>query len=253
MMTQAIAIVLLLAAAAILTYFVRDDIAEFACFKALASSKARQRRYLIWAAKAFALFVGSALVGLALLGRLGAIAAMPSEFAPAIAAMPRIDVSSAELPMLMGMMIGAVIGGGVLGGLLARRNKDAKAVMLGDVEALLPRNAAETACGALLSLNAGVTEELFFRLYLPLLLILAGVPALAAFVIAAIVFGLVHLYQGAVGVLATGALGAALTLAYLLSGSLVLPMVLHVAIDLNALVIRPSLTRMLRRKDSAGN
>jgi uncharacterized protein len=248
-MGQGIAIALLLAAGAILAYFVRDDIAEFARFKALTSSAARQRRYLVWAAKAFALFVGSALAGMALLGRLGAIATMPPEFAPAIAAMPKIDVSAAELPMLAGMMIGAVIGGGVLGGLLARRNKDARAAMLGDVEALLPRNGAETACGALLSLNAGITEELFFRLYLPLLLVLAGVPALAAFVIAAIVFGLAHLYQGAVGVLATGALGGALTLAYLLSGSLVLPMVLHVAIDLNALVIRPSLGRMLKRRN----
>ncbi|NML07635.1 CPBP family intramembrane metalloprotease [Sphingomonas sp. G-3-2-10] len=122
--------------------------------------------------------------------------------------------------------------------------------MAGDVEALLPRNGRETLCGALLSLNAGATEELFFRLYLPLLLVLAGLNPVAAFVVAAIVFGLVHLYQGAAGVLATGVLGAALTLAYLLSGSLALPILLHVAIDLNALVVRPTLTRLMRRAKS---
>ncbi|WP_206377117.1 CPBP family intramembrane glutamic endopeptidase [Sphingomonas sp. G-3-2-10] len=249
-MTQPIAVALLVFAAAMLTYFVRDDVREFALFKALTTSEGRQRRYLIWVAKSFGLFSGSALIGLALLGRFDAILTLPAEFGPALAALPKPDFAAGELPLLAGLMIGAAIGGGILGALIASRRKDGKAPMAGDVEALLPRNGRETLCGALLSLNAGATEELFFRLYLPLLLVLAGLNPVAAFVVAAIVFGLVHLYQGAAGVLATGVLGAALTLAYLLSGSLALPILLHVAIDLNALVVRPTLTRLMRRAKS---
>ena len=53
-------------------------------------------------------------------------------------------------------------------------------------------------------------------------------------------FGLAHWYQGRLGVLATGAVGAVLTQLYLTTGSLLLPMVLHVLIDLRLLLDRPA-------------
>ena len=52
-------------------------------------------------------------------------------------------------------------------------------------------------------------------------------------------FGLAHWYQGRLGMLATGVLGAVLTQLYLTTGSLLLPMVLHVLIDLRLLLDRP--------------
>ena len=53
-------------------------------------------------------------------------------------------------------------------------------------------------------------------------------------------FGLAHWYQGRLGVLATGAVGAFLTQLYLTTGSLLLPMLLHVLIDLRLALSRPA-------------
>ena len=53
-------------------------------------------------------------------------------------------------------------------------------------------------------------------------------------------FGLAHWYQGRLGMLTTGAAGAVLTQLYLTTGSLLLPMVLHVLIDLRLLLDRPA-------------
>ena len=71
---------------------------------------------------------------------------------------------------------------------------------------------------------------------------------IAAFAVAAIVFGLVHVYQGWVGVLATTVLGGVFTGVYLLAGNLALPMALHAGFDLLGLVVRPTLTRLAERR-----
>jgi membrane protease YdiL (CAAX protease family) len=239
---------LLAVALASVAYFTWTDRTEYARFKALTDTRDRQARYRLWVAKSLAIFVGLSLAGLALLGRLEALWAFPAEAAPAAAAMPPIELED-EGGLLPGIVIGAMIAGAVLGAVLAARKKgDAtKPPMLGDIEPLLPRNGAEIAHGALLSANAGLVEELFFRLYLPLLLVGIGLGPVAAFVAAGLIFGLAHLYQGWVGVLATTALGALLTAAYLVTQSLWVPILLHIVIDLNGLVIRPLATMLLRR------
>jgi len=112
----------------------------------------------------------------------------------------------------------------------------------------MPRNRAETAHTAVLALNAGFGEELFFRLLLPLLLTLVLRNALAAFAIAAAIFGAIHLYQGVVGVLATALLGAAFAVLYLWTGSLWIAMGAHASVDLLSLVVRPTFTRLLTKK-----
>ena len=129
--------------------------------------------------------------------------------------------------------------------LAARRGGAARRMRtLGDIEPLMPRNAAETLWTGLLSLNAGVGEELFFRLTLPLLIALATGNALAGLAGAGLVFGLAHVYQGWVGVAATTVVGFVFTGLYLWSGGLAAPMAAHAGLDLMALVVRPTLTRM---------
>lgn len=229
-------------------WFVWTDRAEYARFKALADTRDRQARYRIWAAKSFAIFMGLPLAGLALLGRLEALWHFPSEFLPAAARMPWLESDDGGLrgPVLI---VAGLLAGGVLGGVLAaRKGAKAKAPVLGDIEPLLPRNGAEIAHGALLSFNAGLVEEVFYRLYLPLLIVAAGAGAVTAFVVAGLIFGIVHLYQGWVGVLATTVLGTILTGVYLLSGSLAAPILLHILVDLNGLVVRPLVTRLARRR-----
>jgi membrane protease YdiL (CAAX protease family) len=56
-------------------------------------------------------------------------------------------------------------------------------------------------------------------------------------VIAALAFGLAHAYQGRAGVLTTGVLGGVMAALYLQTGSLLLPVLLHAAIDLRFLLV----------------
>lgn len=118
--------------------------------------------------------------------------------------------------------------------------KEGGVIVVGDIAALLPRNRPELGWGAALSLNAGVSEELLFRLALPALLVIVTGEPLSAFGLAALVFGLLHAYQGPVGVAVTTLVGLAFTLVYVLSGSILLVMTLHALFDLRTLVIIPA-------------
>jgi membrane protease YdiL (CAAX protease family) len=128
------------------------------------------------------------------------------------------------------------------------RLKKLRAPVVGDIEALLPRDSRETWMAVPLSLNAGVSEELFFRLALPLLVTAVTGSALIGLAAASIAFGLMHWYQGWRGVLITGLVGAFFCWVYVASGSLIRPVVLHVLVDLMALVVRPTLARHLSRR-----
>jgi membrane protease YdiL (CAAX protease family) len=104
----------------------------------------------------------------------------------------------------------------------------------------LPKTARELPGAAVLAVSAAVTEELYFRLLLPLLLVpLIG--ATAAFVAAALLFGAVHRHQGTAGMVATGLVGLALAGLYLGTGALWMAMMAHAILDLNALVLRPAI------------
>lgn len=239
------AALLLTLMAAALVWFVRGDIREWRIFQRLVDTGARQDRYRRWCLKQWLAFVLPSLIGLALLGRLEAVITMPLLFEPAAARLPVLD-GSAVLPLVVGGTAGLAIGAALTAvALLIRRRRGVTRpnppLTLGNVSSLLPRNRAELGWSAALSVSAGVTEELAFRLFLPLLLSLAGVSALLAFGIAALVFGGMHLYQGWVGVVATMVVGGLMTAAYLMSGALWVAMLLHVLLDLNGLVLRPLL------------
>ena len=55
--------------------------------------------------------------------------------------------------------------------------------------------------------------------------------------VGAVAFGLAHAYQGPVGILTTGLLGGVMAALYLQTGSLLLPVLLHAAIDLRFLLV----------------
>ena len=106
----------------------------------------------------------------------------------------------------------------------------------------MPRTRADLGWGVILSLVAGVGEELFFRLAVPLLVALATGSALAGFLLSAVMFAAAHRYQGRAGVIATGAMGVVFSLLYLSSGALWLAIAAHIVVDINSLVIRPAIT-----------
>ena len=240
--------ILLAAVLALLGWFVRNDRAEYESFKALTRTEDRQALFRRWLLRSFLLFWGVSLLVLIVLGRIGALTAQPTEFAP-LAGKLAMHFDSGFVPILIGAVIGGVVAGAVLGSLLGRRGKKAKPRVLGDIEPLFPRNRQERWWTALLGVNAGVGEELFFRLMLPLLIALVSGSIVFAFVAAGLIFGLVHFYQGWVGILATTIVGSVFAALYLATGSIWIAILLHALMNLNSLWLRPLL---MARRNSQG-
>ena len=231
-----------------LAWLVRKDIADYAAFKLLASTVDRQRRFRVWIAKAFLFFAGGALIALALLGRWHALYTLPPEFEN----LARVIHSSAPSHALLsegflGGLLGGVLASVAIGALASEAlgAKKKSTMVVGDVQTLMPRNTAEIAHSLLFAANAGFSEELFFRLLLPLLIAMVFGNALAAFLAAAVIFGLVHIYQGWVGVVATTILGLLLSALYLGTGSIWIAIVAHALLDVINLVVRPTLARLV--------
>lgn len=197
----------------------------------------RDAAYATAAVKQIVGFALPALAAMLLIGRAEALVVMPSEFLVAGWTGTARDL----LPALAG----GVAGGTVIGAVLARRRwrrTGRRGLMLGEIGWINPRNRRELGWTTLLAMLAGVSEELFFRLALPLLATLATGSLIAGQLAAVAVFGAAHRYQGPIGVVATTALGAVFAALYLASGSLWLAILAHVLVDLNSLVIRPAVT-----------
>lgn len=95
---------------------------------------------------------------------------------------------------------------------------------------LIPRTRDERVAFAVLSLWAGVGEELTYRGYAILVLAPLVGPA-GGVAVTAVVFGVLHAYQGAFGMVRTATLGAILGWGFLAAGSLWPAIVAHVLID----------------------
>lgn len=106
---------------------------------------------------------------------------------------------------------------------------------------MVPVTRTERWWAAGVSVGAGVSEELVFRgLLLAVAVGLGASPLLAAGLLS-VVFGAVHLYQGVAGVVTTTLFGAVMAAMALSTGSLLLPVLLHVAVDLRSLLLtRPA-------------
>ncbi|MEG3172976.1 CPBP family intramembrane glutamic endopeptidase [Sphingomonas sp. ZB1N12] len=231
---------LLLATLMSLVWFLKGDLLGYRRIKRLPDTASRQKTYRLWIAKAAIAFVLPAIIGLALLGRLDAIVTAPREFDALRSLLPSLAGDSrAEL---LGMIGGSALGGLVIGAVLATRRNWRILKTIGNVGSLLPRNRPEIMHAAAMSIAAGISEELAFRLFLPLLVALVSGNAFVAFGVAIAAFGAMHLYQGRAGVIATTLVGALMAAIYLMTGELWLAMLLHALIDLNSLALRPALT-----------
>jgi membrane protease YdiL (CAAX protease family) len=109
---------------------------------------------------------------------------------------------------------------------------------------LLPKTGREKVLFVFLSISAGVGEEIAYRGYLiPALTLLLGWDWGAALVSSA-VFGLLHAYQGWLGIARTAALGMALAASFILSGVLWPAILAHAILDVIAgLVLGETLVR----------
>jgi len=98
------------------------------------------------------------------------------------------------------------------------------------VRDVLPHDRRELRVFHLVSISAGVCEELLFRGYVIWVASAYAGPWVGALV-TAVLFGLGHLYQGASGVLQTGVIGLIMSAVVAASGSLWPAMLLHASID----------------------
>jgi len=119
---------------------------------------------------------------------------------------------------------------------IVSRNADKLAEIkkqIGDLASLAPQTPREDRLFDMVSITAGVCEEILYRgLLLATLVSLVGTwPAVA---ITSLIFGIGHAYQGYSGIAKTGLVGLVLALFTVFSGSLYIAMVLHAVIDLTS-------------------
>jgi len=138
---------------------------------------------------------------------------------------------------VLGIAIGALVGLALRPVAAASSRKAAAALrrQMEPLEAFLPKTRTQLFWGLTVSVFAGVFEEIAYRGYL-MAYFGAWLDQWGALVASSVLFGLAHLYQGKWGVLMTTLLGATLGWVYIETGSLLLPMLLHAAIDISSMV-----------------
>ncbi len=214
------------------------DRRRYARFKLYRTTAKRQATYRMWLRDSFVSIGGTAVVILLLAGAY--IAPLVQELTtwPVVRDLRGVFIHDTELAV--SVLVAGLVGLGVLTvvGIFAAR-KDKEVPTIGDIAAMLPRNRQELRLGALLSINAGVVEELLFRLALPALIFGATGSAIAAVVASVLLFGAMHVYQGVAGIVGTTIGGAVFMLLYAVTGTIVVPILVHALFDLRSLVLIP--------------
>ena len=244
-MQLALLALLLVTVALLVMRAVTRERREYGQFKRLRSSPARQKIYAKWLRESFFTFGGLSAAIL-----LAAWVYVPKTLADAASRQPLawlVEWFATDLGhgVAIGLLVAFVIG--LLLPVFLLRGHEEEIPTVGDVGALLPRTRAEVKYGFGLGLNAGVVEELLFRLALPALIFGIVGNGLVAFLAASVLFGLLHAYQGWVGVLSSLVLGLIFSLIYLLSGSILLVIAVHAAFDLRSLVLIPVVVQKVHR------
>ena len=136
-------------------------------------------------------------------------------------------------------VVGLVLSVALLLGLRRRVDGGARVLAPVEVTALLPRTPAERRAFAGLAVTAGVCEEVLYRGVL-LAIAAALLPGLTPWrlvLVSTLAFAVAHTYQGVAGMLTAAVLGGSLAVLYLGSGSLLLPILYHVLVNLRILVL----------------
>jgi membrane protease YdiL (CAAX protease family) len=138
-----------------------------------------------------------------------------------------------EAIMIDATFITIVFVGAILLPLLSRNIRTRMAAAARQIpNSLLPITIRERALFAVISVGAGLSEELAYRGFFFHTIQPFGVPVVGALLLSSIAFGVAHLFQGRRGVIATGILGGFFGALYLVTGSLWPAVLVHVVIDL---------------------
>jgi membrane protease YdiL (CAAX protease family) len=178
-----------------------------------------------------------------------AVAVPPSDLLHPPALGGAIGRLASERGAARAVMIGilAALGAQLLIPLLVPRARARLAGPLAKLGWFLPSSPAERRWWVAVCVSAGVCEEVLYRGFL-LRYLAGGVAAqppfglggTSAVLVAALLFGAAHTYQGAVGILSTAAAAILFTALCVATGSLWLPMLVHTLIDLRVLLLWPA-------------
>ncbi|MGQ0562295.1 MAG: CPBP family intramembrane glutamic endopeptidase [Gemmatimonadota bacterium] len=167
-------------------------------------------------------YIGS-IAGLWLLGTLALAAALLSDFTPGSLGLAAIAPGAFVVWTLASVLAtGAVVAVFKAGGL---RESDI-------MSEITPVTGREKAVFAVLSVSAGVCEEIAFRGFLIVALSAATGSLAASVVLSSLAFGILHAHQHAGGALRAAILGVILAIPLVVTGSLLAPIAAHVLIDL---------------------
>ena len=108
--------------------------------------------------------------------------------------------------------------------------REALLARLGHVEIILPRTAAQLRHFYAVSITAGIVEESIWRGFM-LWYLGHFMPLWAAVILSSLSFGLAHIYQGVANVPKSAVIGFVFATIYVLTGSLLIPILLHALAD----------------------
>ncbi len=217
--------------------FIRDR-REYEVFKRFRSTERRQKMLRKWLIESICYLGGSAAL-LLLLGWqfIGPMLAQIEEWSAMIALRNLFaEGGSFAKGLLIGIAIAFFVG---LVASVVFSKHEGEVPTIGDIHALLPRNRAEIKYGVGLSINAGIVEELLFRLALPTAIFAISGNALVAVIASILIFGAMHAYQGIGGIIGTTIFGALMMFIFLTTGTILWPILLHAVFDLRSLVLIP--------------
>ncbi|KCZ94043.1 CPBP family intramembrane glutamic endopeptidase [Hyphomonas johnsonii] len=132
--------------------------------------------------------------------------------------------------LLMGMVLN------FLGGMVSGKGDAARIKAYAKLAPFLPKTGRQHRWGMALSVSAGIAEEIAYRGFVMWLLAFF-MPVYAVIAVQAIIFGLAHAYQGWGGAVGTAILGAVIGVVYWATGSLFLPIMLHMLVDAMSLSV----------------
>jgi uncharacterized protein len=143
---------------------------------------------------------------------------------------------------VIGMFLGAVFGGIGFGIAMRRRNRNRPASVnapagwrsriLPDFSALIPVTTRERLIYAAAAVSAGICEEVVFRGWLLATLHSpVGLTGTTLVLVAAAIFGVAHAYQKVAGTILTTLAGLLFCVLYIMTGSLLVPILLHILVD----------------------
>lgn len=116
---------------------------------------------------------------------------------------------------------------------------------LGRMVEFLPHSNRDLRYFVCLSITAGIVEEIFYRGFV-LWYLGSFIPLWVAVVVSSISFGIGHSYLGATGAVRAGLLGLGFAIYFVLTGSVWLPILAHIALD----ILQGLMAVELFRKDS---